>query len=251
MRPLGKHPVCQKCGYDLSGVRSDRCPECGSPPFDAGSHEAEKIDRSVWDEPGLSGALAGRPPDGAETFAGWLERMRRETTWTRSWIVTAAVAAAAGPWAVLGAFWGSGQTAFSVLALTVFGPITEEVMKAAATTYVIERRPYLFRAFEQILLCGLAAGFAFAALENVLYLYVYVPDARPTLVAWRWTVCVALHMGCTLITHLGLARVWGRTMSGGTRPDLAGAFPLMVTAVVVHGTYNAGALVLSVSTDYF
>ena len=28
-RPVGEHPLCAFCGYDLFGGVSDRCPECG------------------------------------------------------------------------------------------------------------------------------------------------------------------------------------------------------------------------------
>ena len=27
----GSHPLCEKCGYDLTGNESGRCPECGTP----------------------------------------------------------------------------------------------------------------------------------------------------------------------------------------------------------------------------
>ena len=29
VRPVGEHPLCAFCGYDLFGGVSDRCPECG------------------------------------------------------------------------------------------------------------------------------------------------------------------------------------------------------------------------------
>ena len=29
-RPVGEHPLCAFCGYDLFGGVSDRCPECGN-----------------------------------------------------------------------------------------------------------------------------------------------------------------------------------------------------------------------------
>lgn len=29
-RPVGEHPLCAFCGYDLYGGVSDRCPECGN-----------------------------------------------------------------------------------------------------------------------------------------------------------------------------------------------------------------------------
>ncbi len=245
LRPLGSHPVCARCGYDLSGLPAGRCPECGAKPFEPSPDEAERVDQSVWDEPGLSRPLAGDPGEDQLTFAAWFRRKRGQTTALRSWMTVLGVALAAGPWAVLGTFWGGGQSVVSVLALTLLGPMVEEVMKISAATYVVERRPYLFRSRAQVLACGLAAGFAFAAIENVLYLAVYVAEPSPAPAAWRWTVCVALHMACTTITSLGLARIWRQVETTGRRPDLAVGFPHLVTAIVVHGSYNGLALLTS------
>jgi hypothetical protein len=250
MRPLGAAPRCQRCGYDLAGIPTGLCPECGKAPFDAASSDAESADRSVWDEPVLSPALAGAPAPDAPTYAAWLRDRQARTAASATWATTIAVALAAGPWAVLGAFMG-GESTFGFLLLTVIGPIVEEVMKTAAAAYVVERRPYLFSSRVQILLCGVAAGLVFAAIENVLYLKVYVKNPGADLIAWRWTVCTFLHMGCTLIASLGLARIWSATDRSATRPDLALGYPYLVTAIVVHGSYNTLALLLSLTNTAF
>ncbi len=251
LRPLGSHPLCPRCGYDLSGLPPGRCPECGARPFEPSPDEAERVDQSVWDEPGLSRPLAGDPGESPLTFSAWFRRKRTGTTPLHSWMAVLGVALAAGPWAVLGTFWGAGQSLVSVLALTLLGPMVEEVMKISAATYVVERRPYLFRSRTQVLVCGLAAGLAFAAIENILYLGVYIDRPSASLVAWRWTVCVALHAGCTMIASLGLARIWKRTEKTGERPDLSIGFPYLVAAVVVHGSYNGLALLMSLAPAEF
>jgi len=203
------------------------------------------VEHSVWDEPALAVELTGKPTPGELTYADWLTQRIETTTAAKSWMVTAAVAASAGLLAVLGTLLrGGGDTAFGVVALTVVGPLVEEMMKIAVALWVVEKRPYLFRSAGQIVLCGLAGGLAFAAIENALYLLVYIPDASSGLILWRWTICVALHTGCACGASFGLARVWRRTMQQRSRPQLSLASPFLVAAVVVHGVYNASALLL-------
>lgn len=206
--------------------------------------EDESVEITVWDEPGLSTELAGTVPATEITYGRWLDKRRSETAPAATWVVTCAVALMAGPWAVLGAIWGGGQTVSSIFAIVVFGPVVEEMMKAGAALYVVEKRPFLFRSPMQIVLCVLAGAFMFAAIENSLYLNVYIAHPPPGLVRWRWTVCVAMHMGCSLIVSLGLMRIWTDVWKRRARPRIPLGFPYIVTAVVVHGTYNALALLL-------
>ena len=204
-----------------------------------------KVEHGVWDEPGISPDLAGDVPDGELTYARWLDLRRAQTTAARSWATTAAIALCAGPWAILGAFYGSGQTAFSIMAICVFGPVVEEVMKIAAAMYVVEKKPFLFQHPVQIAMCAVAAGLAFAAVENLLYLYVYVPNPPTWLIWWRWTVCVTMHTGCTLVAGLGVMRIWRDLWERRARPRLQLAYPYLVTAIVIHGVYNAFAVAFS------
>ncbi len=40
--PIGEHPwdSCSACGYDVGGLKTDRCPECGGAVFTSASFEA-------------------------------------------------------------------------------------------------------------------------------------------------------------------------------------------------------------------
>lgn len=209
--------------------------------------EDERVEHAVWDEPAYSEDLAGGPGPGELTYSEWLQKRRGEVGRGRSWGVTLLAALVAGPWAILGAFTGSGQTAWSILALTVFGPAVEELMKAAVAMYLVEKRPFYFRSPIQIVLCLVSAGLAFAVLENLLYLNVYIPDAAPGLVIWRWTICSGMHMICSMIVGLGLMRVWRDTWARRARPRMTLAYPYIVAAVVLHGVYNGAAIVLELS----
>lgn len=244
---------CWRCGYSRLGIKERMpCPECGSAsirPVDA------EPDESVWEEPTTSESLSGRAPDDAVTYARWLDARVAERDVGRSWGITGLLALAAGPFAIVGAFagaiWGGGQGLFGAIVLVVFGPIVEEVCKVALATYVVERKPYLFLSRAQILICAGAAGLVFSVIENLLYLHVYVRLPSAELVLWRWTVCVALHVGCSMLAGMGLARAWRDGMRDKRRPDLVPATRWLVGAIVLHGAYNALAIMLERSGVLF
>ena len=207
--------------------------------------DGEQVRHSVWDEPGISPELAGPVPADALTYGNWLEQRRAETSTAASWGITLGLALLAGPWAVVGAVLGSGQTPFSLMALVLFGPVAEELMKIAAGLYVVERKPFLFTSPVQIITCALAGGLVFASIENILYLHVYVRDVPAWLPRWRWTVCVGLHVGCSAIAGLGVLRVWRDSWARHAPARISLAFPYLITAVAVHGLYNGLAALLS------
>lgn len=208
----------------------------------------DHVERSVWDEPALAPQLSGAAPPDALTYASWLDARRAETGWGRSWSVTLGTAASAGPLAVLGTLcgtWSLGAWSwFGIVSVTVLGPILEEMMKVALALWIVEKRPFLFRSRVQITACVLAGGFVFAAMENVLYLVVDASDPPPGLVQWRWTVCVAMHMICSAVAGLGLVRIWSGAMVTRSRPQLAAGAPFLIAAAVLHGAYNAVAVLL-------
>ena len=124
---------------------------------------ADAVEHTVWSEPALSVDLAGTPGEDQLTYPGWLTEKIRGTSFLKGWWVTLVIALAAGPWGVLGAISGSGSSSFGVLMVAVFGPVAEEITKVAAALWIVEKRPFLFRSFGQILICAACGGLAFAA----------------------------------------------------------------------------------------
>ena len=232
-------------GIDPSEAAADRV--LGE--YEGPATDAEHVQNSVWEEPIFSEELAGPVPESELTYSRWLVEQRGATSVGRSWIITLGIALLAGPWAVLGAFWGSGQTGFSVLAIVVFAPVVEETTKIALALYVVEKYPYLFRGALQIALCAVAGGLAFATVENLLYQHVYLDDPSPGLLAWRWTICTAMHTGCAFVSGLGLIRILRDTWKRRKPPRLSIAFPYFVISMVIHGLYNLFAILLS-ATGY-
>lgn len=214
----------------------DEPPAPGSvPPPEAPSESGA----SVWDEPALSPELTGTPPPGAATTAARLLAARERTPEAATWAVTAIVAACAGIWAILGAFLGMQSASSWLVLVVVVAPTAEEVLKVSLPLAVVELRPHLFSSRIQIGIAAASSGLVFAAVENLLYLGVYIAEPSEEIALWRWTVCVALHTGCSLISGLGVARVWAEVWErlAPPRPDLAARY--IALAAAIHGAYNA------------
>ncbi len=225
----------------------------------------EVVQHTVWDEPTLSAALAGPARGPRLTYAQWLDWRIATTPIARTWYVTLAIVLAAGPWGVLGAlFENMAAGTWGLIAVVIIAPVVEETMKVAIALWVIEKRPYLFRRPLQILLCALAGGLAFAFIENVMYLHVTIPasvkaekkelaeakgiqpaakTAPIDLATWRWTICTGLHATCSFLAGLGLVRMWSQAIHHRTRPKIAHAAPMIITAMIVHGLYNGSVTV--------
>ena len=200
--------------------------------------EQPSEDQSVWDEPGLSRTLAGETPSDGLTWYRWYEQQVAVTTGLQSWLATLGVVVVSGVFAVFGTLAAQSMYSGMLIGVTVIGPTTEEIMKIALVLWLVEKRPWLFSNAGQILLCALASGLSFAAVENVIYLNIYVPNPSPGLVAWRWTICVLLHAGCSTIAGFGAHRIWRESQRHRRAPVLADGAPWIIAATVVHGLYN-------------
>jgi hypothetical protein len=205
----------------------------------------DAVEHTVWDEIALSPELAGTAAEDQLTYSHWLTRRQAETSWGKSLWITLLVAAVAGPWGVIGALSGGGGdgSASRLMLIVLIGPVTEEIMKIAAALWVVEKRPYLFKSLWQILFCAAAGGAAFAFIENLMYLYVYLPEHSAKLAAWRWSVCVGLHMNCSFVAGVGMARIWDNAVRNQHRPQLWLGVPWFVMAMTAHGIYNGAVVV--------
>lgn len=217
--------TCSRCGYNLRGLPTHHpCPECGH--------------RELY-----------RPaPSNATSYAVWLRARQAETSEAKSWGVAIVLALLGGPWAVITALMGADPMTFTagamLLLVVVFGPLTEEVMKVGLVLWAVETRPYLFRRVDQIQLATIGAALVFAVIENLIYLNIYIPNASLLMVLWRWTVCVALHIGCTLVATRGLVAVWQRATTESRRPQLDQGLRWIVIAAIIHAAYNFTAVAL-------
>ena len=177
--------------------------------------------RRLWESP---------PRDGAVFRFAWL-------------------CAASGVFAVLCAF-AKGALGFGLLAVAVGAPVVEEMAKVILPLMWMEKEPWRFRGVSSIAFTCLCSALAFAAIENLLYFYVYIPKDRLTagIIQYRLTVCTLMHVCCTMISVCGLAMAWREAKRNFSAFSAQAATPYLVAAMVVHGLYNAVATVFSLAT---
>ncbi|MCH7547561.1 MAG: PrsW family intramembrane metalloprotease [Planctomycetes bacterium] len=216
-------------------------------PARASEVQAESTEMSVSDEPAMSWAQLDRNalPGYAELV---LERFRATSPGTR-FLAMLLAGLAAGPFAVLGALIKSLtlQGGYGYIAIVIVGPVIEEMLKVGAILWIVERKPWLVSSVGAILFVGAMGGLGFAAIENLLYLQVYFPDHGVDLAQWRWSVCVMMHTGCSLIAAIGVGRMYKQMLMTGRPAGTGIAFPWFVTAILIHGSYNAIAVSLSMT----
>jgi len=216
-----------------------------------GESFASEAERSVFDEPTFSTELAGEVPDNALTYERFLGDQLAETSAFESWFATGLLAACSGILAIFGALLSESTnlglaSAVQFFAIAVFAPVIEEVMKTAMLLWGIEQKPYLFRSPKQIMLIGAFSGLVFAAVENVIYLTVYIDHPSRFIIIWRWTACVGLHTTTTMIATIGLVKIWERVMRTGqfARAEIGARY--LFIAIVVHALYNGILYLLGV-----
>ncbi|MBN2307690.1 MAG: PrsW family intramembrane metalloprotease [Candidatus Hydrogenedentes bacterium] len=255
MSRINPDPSVDAEGFDLPGrATPDRLED--EPAFGAASiapGDRETAEHNVWDEP-ASRAAGIVAPAGAATYAQWYRSRLADAPVSTSWLVTILLGLIGGPFAVAGVFLQA-QAGNSLVAVAMVGPVLEEMMKLGAVLIVLENRPYLFRSPAQILVAVLASALAFAAIENLLYIHVYVADPTPGFQMWRWIVCTGVHACATSIGGLGLVRIWHRAQPRNgqdySKPLVHHAYPFIVGGVVFHGVYNFLAVVFAVSSSVF
>ena len=206
------------------------------PPETAKSADGDYY-QSVAFEPGVT-AGQGSP----------LRLPGQEWPWTLAVLLTIFCGLVGGLLAVPALFLKGKESGFWVLMLVVFGPFAEETLKQCGMIFQMEKLPGTIRRDWQFFLAALLGAAVFSVLENLLYRHVYLrklpPEQLAVLMNYRWFACTALHICCTMISALGLRRVWRDTLRKGVPCQISDAFPWFVVATALHGAYNLLMLLL-------
>ncbi len=156
--------------------------------------------------------------------------------------------AASGLFAVLCAF-AKGALGFGLLAVAVSAPVVEETAKVVLPLMWLEKEPWRFRSVFTIAFTCLCSALVFATIENLLYFHVYIPKDKLTagIIQYRLTVCTLMHVACTMISTCGLAKAWREAKKGLSAFSAPAVTPYLGVAMVIHGLYNAVAMIFSLA----
>lgn len=143
-----------------------------------------------------------------------------------------------GLFAIFGALVKETGVGGGPLLVMLFAPAIEEVLKPCGVYFLLERRVRYLSSRLQVALLSMMGGIVFAAIENVIYLCLYVRRPVLGLIVWRWTVCLAMHAACSFLVGLGLGKLLP-AMRRGEPFELEDCFGWVIAAIVIHGVYNA------------
>ena len=134
-------------------------------------------------------------------------------------------------------------------ATVVIGPFAEETLKQSGAVFQLEKMRGSIRHGWQFFLSGMLGGAVFSVLENLIYQYIYLrtlpPEKLADIMAFRWTICTALHILCTVISSMGLRHVWRESLEKERPCRIYEAFPWFAAATAVHGLYNLSMTLLN------
>ena len=155
---------------------------------------------------------------------------------------------AGGVFAVPAVFLSGIGSWFGFIVLVFLGPFAEETLKQSGAVFQLEKMPGSIRHDWQFFLSGMLGGAVFSVLENLIYQHIYLrtlpPEKLADVMEFRWTMCLALHILCTVVSSLGLRRVWRESLAKGRPCHISEAFPWFAAATFIHGLYNFTVLLL-------
>jgi hypothetical protein len=164
---------------------------------------------------------------------------------TRKWLLLAPLLAlAGGVFGIFGAFLTEISHA-SLLSAYLAAPIIEEALKPSGLYLMLAKWPRVLR--NQLYTAGLAAlgGIAFAIIENLVYLNIYIKAPSPQIILFRYTACVGIHSVCSFIFGLGINQKLMASIRGETA-FLSCGKRFFFAAMGLHSLFNITVTVLQV-----
>lgn len=197
----------------------------------------ELAEHSIWDEPGTSSQLAGGHPVDRTTWFSEYQRRVRETSGSKTWLVTLLAAFLSGPVA-FGGVWLSGGLSDHWAIDSLMSPAIEELLKVAITLWIVERKPWLLKHPIQIWLCGLAAGLWYGGVEFLFGRWVAHALQLPTSALLLDILALLVQVACSLCAVTGCVAIHHTMLEEQRPPRVEVATTWISTAVLIHSLFN-------------
>jgi len=157
------------------------------------------------------------------------------------------IAALGGVLGVLGAIIQELSQGFLLVAF-VAAPMIEEVMKPSGVYILLARWPKVLTSRIYTALLAAVGGLSFAVVENIIYLQFYFPEHTQTLVVFRYSACLTMHVVCSFILGFGINQKLLASVRGEI-PLLQGNKKFFVIPMIIHSLFNIMAVLVQSRLD--
>jgi len=131
----------------------------------------------------------------------------------------------------------------SLLVAFVAAPMIEEVMKPSGVYILLVRWPKVLTSRIYTAFLAALGGLAFAVVENIIYLQFYFPEHTQTLVVFRYSACLTMHMVCSFILGFGINQKLLASVRGEI-PLLKGNKKFFLIPMIIHSLFNIMAVLI-------
>ena len=129
----------------------------------------------------------------------------------------------------------------SPLVAFVAAPMIEEVMKPTGVYLLLVRWPQVLTSRKYTALLAAVGGLAFAVVENIIYLQLYFPEHTQTLVVFRYSAGLSMHVVSSFILGFGINQKLLASVRGEI-PLLKGNKKFFVIPMIIHSLFNLMAV---------
>jgi len=132
----------------------------------------------------------------------------------------------------------------SLLVAFVAAPMIEEVMKPSGVYLLLVRWPQVLTSRIYTAFLAALGGLSFAVVENIIYLQFYFPEHTQTLVVFRYSACLTLHVVCSFIVGFGINQKLLASVRGEI-PFLKGNKKFLFVPMIIHSLFNIMAVLVA------
>jgi RsiW-degrading membrane proteinase PrsW (M82 family) len=132
----------------------------------------------------------------------------------------------------------------SLLVAFAAAPMIEEVMKPSGVYILLVQWPQVLTSRIYTAFLAALGGLSFAVVENIIYLQFYFPEHTQTLVVFRYSICLMMHVVCSFILGFGINQKLLASVRGEV-PLLKGNKKFFFIPMIIHSLFNIMAVLVA------